>query len=111
MVLRGELQSVIERLAQPDLRTHSADAPATGFVQPDRIKLTVPTAFGVDTQSASPVGPASKAAAKQKAQPVTDAGIQPGARLKVQAYHEGNPPPSGVILGSIEIEFVIAAKR
>jgi hypothetical protein len=108
-VLRGELQNVIEQLAVSHRHALSADAPASGFVQPDHIKLTVPTAFGVDTQPDA--ASAGEAAAQQKSDAVANAAIKPGMRLKVQAYHEGNPPPSGVVLGSIEIEFVIAAKR
>jgi hypothetical protein len=97
-------------LSGPELRTLSSDAPASGFVQPDRIKLTVPAAFGIDTPSASAGEPTRGPVAQQKAANGEPA-LTPDPRMKVQAYHEGNPPPSGVVLGSIEIEFVVAAKR
>lgn len=89
LVLRNELQQVIERLAQSDMRALTPGAPATGFVQPDHVKLTVPVAFGIDAGGA----------------------VKSDMRLKIEAYHEGNPPPSGVVLGSIEVQFVIASKR
>ena len=86
-MVRRELQDVIEQLAHPELRSITAAAPGLGFVQPDRVKLSLPLGYGIATEEASTV-----------------------KRLKVEAYHEANPPPAGVLLGSIEIEFVVAAK-
>jgi hypothetical protein len=111
LVLRNELQQVIERLAQSDVRVLNLTAPASGFVQPDHIKISVPVAFGIDAQQTS----LTEAASGDPRHPESKTTIADTAksemRFKIEAYHEGNPPPAGVMLGAIEIQFVIASKR
>jgi len=109
--LRNELQNAIEQLAQPQMRTINAETPAHGFVQPDRIKMTVPVGLGLNTATVSRPGHISTLWRSMTGEKAPEQVPQADGRVKVEVYHEGNPPPSGVILGSIEIEFVVAAKR
>jgi hypothetical protein len=100
--IRNELQGVIEALAQPSARTVSAATPAEGFVQPDRVRLTLPVSFFLAGNVPLQSLPSDAASA------IRTIAI---SRVAVQLHGETNPPPSTLQLGSIELEFVIAAKR
>lgn len=96
---------MIETLAQPSTRTVSANLPAEGFVQLDRVQITVPVAFGVAAAASPRPSPLKTALAAGVADP------PPAARVTVQVHDESNPPPAALQLGTIEVHFVIAAKR
>ncbi len=105
-VLRNELQRVVENLAKPSVRAVTVQTPAAGLVRPDHIRVTLPVGMGLGKVQQQ----MDAAVVNGTAAPVSDNPQAISYRLYAMPYHEGQLPPPGLQLGSIEIQFVVAEK-